>query len=97
MNLSSLWMLSHAFCAIKAGLGFHLKADVTGKVCWKIVDLLAFSVTSIPRCNKTMCLCIILKPSESKQAFRVVYDEYAKQCALCPASTIAAKRIVFLA
>ncbi len=58
MNLSSLWMLTHAFHTIKAfwGLhllaslqrwlgGFQLNADVTDKLCRKNVDLLAFSVT----------------------------------------------------
>jgi hypothetical protein len=33
MNMSSLWMLTQAFCAIKAGWGFQLNEDVTGKLC----------------------------------------------------------------
>jgi hypothetical protein len=39
MNMSSLWMLTHAFRAIKAGWGFQLNADVTCKLCRKSVDL----------------------------------------------------------
>jgi hypothetical protein len=58
MNMSSLWMLTHAFRAIKPGWVFHLNANVTGKLCWKSVNLLAFSVTSIPKHNNTWCLCI---------------------------------------
>jgi hypothetical protein len=59
MNISSLWMLTHAFRAIKAGWGFQLTADVTGKLCRKI-DLLAFSVTSIPKLKSQECKECIL-------------------------------------
>jgi hypothetical protein len=47
MNMSSLWMLTRtdAFRSIKAGWRFQLNADVTGKLCWKSVDLIAFLVT----------------------------------------------------
>jgi hypothetical protein len=76
MNMSSLWMLTHAFRAIKAAdWGFQLNADVTGKLCRKSVDLLAFSVTSISKRNNTLCLCIIPSTTESEQAFTVVFNE----------------------
>ncbi len=52
----SLWMLTHAFSTIKAGWGLQLNVDVTGKLCQKSVDLLAFSVTLIPKRNNTVCL-----------------------------------------
>ncbi len=72
INMSSLWMLTHAFRSIKAGWGFQLNADVTGKLCRKSVDLLAFSVTSIPKRYNTLCLCIIPSTTESEQAYTVV-------------------------
>ncbi len=78
MNMSSLWMLTHVFRAIKAGWVFQLNADVTGRLCRKSVDLLAFSVTSIPKCNNTLCLCIIPITTESEQEFTVVYNELRK-------------------
>jgi hypothetical protein len=77
-------MLTHAFRTIKAGWGFQLKQDVTGKLCWKSVDLLAFSVTSIPKCNYTLCLCIIPSTTESEQAYTVVYNELRKAVCLVP-------------
>jgi hypothetical protein len=91
MNMSSLWMLTHAFSTIKAGWGFQLNAesdvaDVTGKLCRKSVDLLAFSVTSIPKRNNTLCLCIILSTTESEQAYTVDYNELRK--AMCVVSSI---------
>jgi hypothetical protein len=75
MSLSSMWMLTHAFRAIKAGWGFQLNTDVTCKDCRKSVDLLAFSVTLIPKHNNTICLCVIPKSTENKRAFTIVYDE----------------------
>jgi hypothetical protein len=39
LNMSSLWMLIHAFRAMKAGRGFQLNADVIGKLYQKSVDL----------------------------------------------------------
>jgi hypothetical protein len=75
MSISSLWMLTHSFRAIKAGWGFQLNADVTGKLCRKSVNLLAFSVDSIPKRNNTLCLCIIPSTTESEQAYTVVYNE----------------------
>ncbi len=61
-------MLTHTFRAIKAGWGFQLDEDVTCKLCRKSVDLLAFSVTTIPKSNNTLCLCIIPGTIESEQA-----------------------------
>jgi hypothetical protein len=84
MNFSSLWMLTHAFRAIKAGWGFQLNADVTGKICNKSIDLVAFSVTSIPKRNNTMCLCIIPSTTESEQMYTVVYHELRKAVCLVP-------------
>ncbi len=79
-------MLTHAFRAIKAGWGFQLNADVTGKLCRESVDLLAFSVTSIPkrRGNNTLCLCIIPSTTESEQAYTVVYNKLRKAVCLVP-------------
>jgi hypothetical protein len=84
MNMSYLWMLTHAFRAIKAGWGFQLIADVTGKLCRKRVDLLAFSVTSIPKSNNTLYLCIIPSTTESEQEYTVVYTELRKAVCLVP-------------
>ncbi len=77
-------MLTDAFRAINAGWGFQLNADVTGKLCWKSVDLLAFSVTSIPKRNNTLCVCIIPSLTESKQALTIVYNELRKAVCLVP-------------
>jgi hypothetical protein len=85
-NMSSMWMLTRAFRAIEAGLGFQLNADVTGKLCRKSVDLLAFLVTLIPKCNKILCLCIIPSTTESEQAFTVIYNELRK--AVCLVTSI---------
>jgi hypothetical protein len=84
MNMSSLWMLTHAFHAIKAGWGFQLNADVSSKLCQKSVDLLAFSVTLIPKHNNTLCLCIIPSTTESEQVYLVVYNELRKAVRLVP-------------
>jgi hypothetical protein len=84
LNLASLWTLSHAFRALKAGWGFQLNADVTGKICNKSVDLVAFSVTSMPKRNNTMCLCIIPSTTESEQMYKVVYNELRKAVCLLP-------------
>jgi hypothetical protein len=66
------------------GCGFQLNADVTGKLCWKSIDLTAFSVTSIPKHNKTLYVCIILSTMESEQVFTVVYNELSKAVCLVP-------------
>jgi hypothetical protein len=84
MNFSSLWMLSHVLRIIKAGWGFQLNADVTGQVCRKSVDLLAFSVTSIPKRNNTLCLCIIPTATESERAYACAYEELCKAVCLLP-------------
>jgi hypothetical protein len=84
MNMSSLWMLTHAFRAIKAGWGFQLNADVTCKLCRKSVDLLAFSVTSILKRNNTLCLCIIPSTTESEQTYTIFYNELRKAVCLVP-------------
>jgi hypothetical protein len=86
MNMSSLRMLTHAFRTIKADWGFQLNADVTGKLCRKSVDLLAFSATSIPKRNNTLCLCIIPSTTESEQVYTVVYNELRKAVCLVPST-----------
>jgi hypothetical protein len=77
-------MPTHSFRAIKAGWGFQLNADVTGKLCQKSVDLLAFSGTSIPTRNNTLCLCIIPRTTENEQVYTVVYNELRKAVWLVP-------------
>jgi hypothetical protein len=42
INMSSVWMLANALCAIVAGWNFQLCADVTRKFCNRSVDLLEF-------------------------------------------------------
>jgi hypothetical protein len=86
MNLSSLWMLIHTFRTIKAGWGFQLNADATGKVCRNSVDLLAFSVTSIFKHNNTMSLCVISNSTKNKHMCMVFNDELRK--AVCLVASI---------
>ena len=64
-------LISNAFRVLRAVWDFQLNADVTvtGKVCNKSVDLVAFSVTSMPKRNNTMCLCIIPCTTESEQMY----------------------------
>ncbi len=54
-------VLANALRAIVAGWKFQLCADVTGNFCNISVDLLEFSVTSIPCQNNVLCLSIIPK------------------------------------
>ena len=61
-----------------------MNADVTGKICNKSVDLVAFSVTSMPKRNNTMCLCIIPSTTESEQMYKVVYNELRIAVCLLP-------------
>jgi hypothetical protein len=56
--------------------------DVTSKLCRKSVDLLVFLVTSIPKHNNTLCLCIIPSTTESEQAYTVVCNELRKAVCL---------------
>ncbi len=50
----------------------------------KSVNLIAFSVTLIPKRNNTLCLCIIESTTESEQAYTVVYKELRKAVCLVP-------------
>jgi hypothetical protein len=56
IDLSSVWMLANALRTIIAGWNFQLFADVTGNFCNRSVDLLEFSVTSIP-CQNMFSAC----------------------------------------
>ena len=67
ITFGSVWMLCNAFRAIIAGWVFQLNGDVTGKFCNKSVDLVEFSVTSIPRQNNILCLGVIPRGSESSK------------------------------
>ncbi len=74
-NMSSVWMLANALRAIVAGWNFQLCADVTGNFCNRSVDLLEFSVTSIPCQNKVLCLSIIPKATGSEKFYKLSYDD----------------------
>ncbi len=74
-NMSSVWMLTNALCPIVAGWNFQLCADVTGNFCKRSVDLLEFSVTSIPCQNNVLCLSIIPKATESEKVYKPTYDD----------------------
>jgi hypothetical protein len=80
INLSSVWMLqvANALRAIIAGWNFQLCADVTGNFCSSSVDLLEFSVTSMPCQNNVLCLSIIPKASESEMVYKLCYDDLRK-------------------
>ncbi len=71
INMSSLWMLANALRAIVAGWNFQLCADVTGNFCNRSVDLLEFSVISIPCQNNVLCLSIIPKATESETVYKL--------------------------
>ncbi len=78
INLSLLWMLANALCAIVAGWNFqlcHLCADVTGNFCSRSVDLLEFLVTSILCQNNVLCLSIIPKATGSEKVYKLTYDD----------------------
>ena len=67
ITFGSAWMICNAFRAIIAGRGFQLNGDVTCKFCNKSVDLVEFSVTSIPKQNNILCLGVIPKGTESEK------------------------------
>jgi hypothetical protein len=71
-------MLANALCAIIAGWNFQLCADITGNFCNQSVDLLEFSVTSIPCQNNVLCLSIIPKATESETVYKLSYDDLRK-------------------
>jgi hypothetical protein len=105
INLSSVWMLANALCAILAGWNFQLCADVTGNFCNRCVDLLEFSVSSIPCQNNVLCLSIIPKAIESEKVYKLIYDDLRTAvnylcivrpcmnayCECCPDSRIAGR------
>ncbi len=75
INMSSVWMLANlnALCAIVTGWIFC--ADVTCNFCNRSVDLLEFSVTSIPCQNNVLCLSNIPKATESEKVYKLTYDD----------------------
>jgi hypothetical protein len=70
-------MLANALHAIVAEWNFQLCADVAGNFCNRSVDLLEFSVTSIPCQNNVLCLSIILKATvtEIEKVYKLTYDD----------------------
>jgi hypothetical protein len=80
INMSSVWMLANALRAIVAGCNFQLCADVTCnfQVCNRSVDLIEFSVISIPCQNNALCLSIIPKATESEKVYKLTYDDLPK-------------------
>ena len=82
ITFGSVWMLLNAFRAIIAGWVFQLNGDVTGKFCNKSVDLVEFSVTSIPKQNNVLCLGVIPKGSESKIIYKITWDDFRKALVL---------------
>ena len=76
ITFGSVWMICNAFRAINAGWGFQLNGDVTGKFCNKSVDLVEFSVTSIPRQNNILCLGVIPKGSESSKIYKITWNDF---------------------
>ena len=76
LPLGPFWMISNAFRAIIAGWGFQLNGDVTGKFCNKSVDLVEFSVTSIPKQNNILCYGVIPKGSESEIIYKITWHDF---------------------
>ena len=69
-------MICNAFRTKIAGWGFQLNGDVTGKFCSKSVDLVEFSVTSIPKQNNILCFGVIPKGSESEIIYKITWDDF---------------------
>ena len=82
ITFGSVWMILNAFLAIIAGWVFQLNGDVTGKFCNKSVDLVEFSVTSIPKQNNILCLGVIPKGSESEVIYKITWDDFRKALVL---------------
>ena len=78
ITFGSVWMLCNAFRAIIAGWVFQLNGDVTGKFCNTSVDLVEFSVTSIPKQNDILCLGVSPKGSESEVMYKITWDDFRK-------------------
>jgi hypothetical protein len=76
ITFGSVWMMLNAYRAMKAGWGFQLNGDVTGKFCNKSVDLVEFSVTSIPKQNNILCLGVIPKGTESKIIYKITWHDF---------------------
>ena len=69
-------MRLNAYRAMKAGWGFQLNGDVTGKYCNKSVDLVEFSVKSIPKQNNILCLGVIPKGTESEKIYKITWHDF---------------------
>ena len=88
MTLSSPWMLANALRAIRAGWGFQLNADVTGKICRASLDFLEFGVNSIPCKNNILCLALIPQATESEATYTLTYDDL--RCCVATLCTVKA-------
>ena len=75
ITVASLWMLANVLLAIIAGWGFQLNGYVTSKVCRTSVDVLEFSINSIPKRNNELCLAIISKAKESEKVYEITWDD----------------------
>jgi hypothetical protein len=84
LKISSLWMLLNAFRSIKSGWLFQLNGDVTGKFCRADIDLLEFSVTSMPCQNNILCISTIPSKTESETTYTITCDDWHKAVCLVP-------------
>ena len=48
----------------------------TGNFCNKSVDLVEFSVTSIPKQNNILCLGVIPKGTESAKVYKITWNDF---------------------
>ncbi len=71
LNFSSLWMLLNAFTfrSNKSGWLFQLNSHVTCNECRADIDLLEFSVTSMPCQNNILCISTIPSKTESETTY----------------------------
>ncbi len=69
-------MILNAFRAIVAGWGFQLNGDITGKLCCKNIDLVEFSVESIPKYNNVLFLGVIPKGTGSEKIYVITWDDF---------------------
>ena len=53
-----------------------MNGDVAGKFCNKSVDLIEFSVTSIPKQNNILCLGVIPKGTESEKKYMITWHDF---------------------
>ena len=53
-----------------------MNGDITGKFCNKSIDLVEFSVTSIPRQNNILCLGVIPKGTKSSKIYKITWNDF---------------------